>query len=57
MGKDDSLVSYKKDEPHTTKDKKVDVSKAIRDLRHEPRVSLEEGISRTIEWMESVYGK
>jgi dTDP-glucose 4,6-dehydratase len=57
LGKDDSLVTYKKGEPHTTKDKKVDLTKAIRDLRHNPQVPLEEGLPRTIEWMKSVYGK
>lgn len=57
LGKDDSLVTYKKSEPHTTKDKKVDVTKAIQDLQHNPQVSLEEGIPHTIEWMKSVYGK
>jgi dTDP-glucose 4,6-dehydratase len=57
LGKDDSLAIYKKLEPHTTIDKKLEVSKAVRDLRHEPQVPLEEGIPRTIEWMKSVYGK
>jgi len=57
LGKDDSLVTYKEGEPHTTKDKKVDVTKAVRDLGHDPRVPLKEGIPRTIEWMKSVYGK
>lgn len=57
LGKDDSLVTYKEGEPHTTKDKKVDVAKAIRDLAHSPRVSLQEGIPRTIEWQKSVYGE
>jgi dTDP-glucose 4,6-dehydratase len=57
LGKSDSLVTYKEAEPHTTRDKKVDVTKAIRDLGHDPRVPLREGIPRTIEWMKSVYGK
>jgi dTDP-glucose 4,6-dehydratase len=57
LGKDGSLAVYKKHEPHTTRDKKPDVSKAVRDLRHETQVPLEEGIARTIEWMKSVYGK
>ena len=57
LGKDDSLVTYQKGEPFTTKDKKLDCSKAIRDLNHRPEVPLEEGIPRTIEWMKAVYGK
>ena len=57
IGKDDSLVTYKEAEPFTTRDKKVDVSKAIRDLGHDPKVTLEEGIPRTAEWMKVVYGE
>ena len=57
LGKDSSLAIYKKHEPHTTTDKKLDVSKATRDLKHDPQVPLEEGIPRTIEWMKAVYQK
>jgi dTDP-glucose 4,6-dehydratase len=57
LGKDDSLVTYKKGEAHTTRDKKLDASKAIRDLKHNPQVPLEEGIAQTIEWMKGVYAK
>ena len=56
LGKDDSLVTYKESERFTTKDKKIDVTKAIRDLKHDPKVPLSEGIPLTIEWMKSVYG-
>lgn len=56
LGKNDSLVSYKKSEDFTTRDKKVDLSKAMRDLGHAPLVTLEEGIPRTIEWMKKIYG-
>ena len=55
LGKDDSLVIYEESEPFTTKDKNVDVSKAVRDLGHSPTVSLEEGLGKTIEWMRRVY--
>ena len=57
LGKDDSLVEYREEEATTTLDKKVDVSKAIRDLRHKSTVSLEEGIPRTIDWQKEVYGR
>ena len=57
ISKDDSLVTYKEAEPFTTRDKKIDVSKAIRDLGHDPKVTLEEGIPRTAEWMKVVYGE
>jgi dTDP-glucose 4,6-dehydratase len=55
LGKDDSLVEYKEAQPDTTLVKKVDVSKAVRDLHHKSTVTLEEGIPRTIEWQKEVY--
>ena len=55
LGQDDSLVQYLDYEPHNTLNKKADISKSVRDLDHDPRVPLEEGIPRTIEWMKSVY--
>jgi len=56
LGKDDSLVKYRDTEEATTLEKKVDISKAIRDLGHQSTVSLEDGIARTIEWQKEVYG-
>ena len=55
LGKDDSLVTYKDSEEFTTKDKKIDVTKAIRDLKHAPKVLLSKGIPLTVEWQKSVY--
>lgn len=55
LHKTDRLVEYVETEPFTTKDKKVDISKAIRDLAHNPGVNLAEGIPKTIEWMKHVY--
>jgi dTDP-glucose 4,6-dehydratase len=40
-GKDDTLVTYQESEPFTTKVKTIDCSKAIRDLRHDPRIPPE----------------
>ena len=56
VGIDDRLVEYKEAEPFTTKDKKVDVAKAVRDLDHAPRIELAEGVPRTVAWMRGVYG-
>jgi len=56
LGKDDSKVIYKKAEPFTTMVKHMDYSKSKRDLNHDPKVPLEEGIPRTIEWMKREYG-
>jgi len=55
LGKDDSKVTYIESEPFTTRVKRVDFSKARRDLNHEPKIPLEEGIPKTIEWMKSIY--
>lgn len=51
LGKDDSLVTYKEAEPFTTKVKHMDYDKIRRDLGHNPKVKIEEGIPLTIEWM------
>ena len=55
-GCDDSIVTYKEAEPFTTKVKTMDCSKAIRDLKHDPKIPPEEGIRRTVEWMKQYYG-
>ncbi len=55
LGKDDQLVTYKEGEPFTTKEKIVDISKSMRDLGYNPKVSLEEGLAKTLEWMKKVY--
>ncbi len=53
--KEKDLVTYKDEEILTTKQKLVDCSKAIRDLNHKHTISLEEGISNTINWMKKHY--
>lgn len=55
VGKDDSLVNYHEAEPFTTKVKRMDFSKAIRDLKHDPKVPPEEGIRKTVDWMRQYY--
>ena len=56
-GKSDRLVTYKPSEAMTTRHKRVDNSKAARDLGLAASTSIEEGLRRTIEWMRSVYLK
>ena len=56
LGKDDSKIIYEETEPFTTRVKHMDFSKARRDLNHDPKTPLEEGIPRTIEWMRKAYG-
>lgn len=55
VGRDDSLVTYMEAEPHTTKVKHMDFSKAERDLKHNPKIRPEEGIKRTVVWMKNYY--
>jgi dTDP-glucose 4,6-dehydratase len=55
VGRDDSIVTYEEAEPFTTKVKTMDFSKAVRDLKHTPTVSPDEGIKRTVGWMKWYY--
>jgi dTDP-glucose 4,6-dehydratase len=55
-GADPSLVQYRDSEILTTKIKRVDATKALRDLDHRNSYSLEEGLRLTTEWMRGVYG-
>lgn len=50
-GADPGLIHFEKNEPMTTKSKQVDVSKAVRDLKHQTDTSLKDGIKKTIAWM------
>src|SRR5438552_265192 len=54
-GADPKLAEYRDSEILTTKHKRVDTSKSIRDLRHKNSHSLEEGLRITAEWMRKVY--
>jgi dTDP-glucose 4,6-dehydratase len=54
-GADPALAEYRDSEVLTTRVKRVDVSKAIRDLGHRTTVSLEEGVARTTAWMRDAY--
>jgi len=54
-GRDGSKVIYKEAEPFTTKVKHMDFSKAVRDLKHNPKIPLEEGIPKTVEWFKKAY--
>jgi len=45
------LITYKNSGPLTTKVKKVDCSKAIKELNHKTTVDLRKGIKKTLSWM------
>jgi dTDP-glucose 4,6-dehydratase len=55
-GADAALARRADSQPMTTRHKRVDLSKAERDLGHRNSVNLEEGIRLTTEWMRGVYG-
>ena len=55
VGRADDLVEYVENELFTTRDKKVDISLASREIAHDPRVTLEEGIALTLAWMQEHY--
>jgi dTDP-glucose 4,6-dehydratase len=49
------LAEYKGEEAFTTRVKVVDFSKARRDLNHDPKIDIREGIRRYVEWAKQVY--
>lgn len=54
-GADSSLVQYRNSEILTTLTKKVDISKAVRDLDHKITYDWETGMKLTADWMRYVY--
>jgi dTDP-glucose 4,6-dehydratase len=52
---DPSLVRHQDSEILTTKFKRVDTSKSVRDLDHKNSYGLEDGMRLTAEWMRGVY--
>jgi dTDP-glucose 4,6-dehydratase len=57
LGKSDKKVTYKEAEPFTTVVKQVDFTKIRSHLDHAPKVPVEEGIVKYIEWMKNIYIK
>lgn len=51
LGKDQSRVAFLPEEQHNIKSKRPDISKARREFGHDPKVTLETGVSRTLDWM------
>ncbi len=52
---DARLAEYQMEERFTTRVKIVDYSKSRRDLKHEARIDLRDGLGRYIQWMKKVY--
>ena len=55
-GAPESLIQWQSTDAHNRKNKRPDVSKAAAALGHNPTVTLEEGIPRTVAWLRGVYG-
>src|SRR5919106_645533 len=54
-GADPSIVEFRDSEILTTKIKRVDISKSVRDLDHKNTYNLERGMRLTADWMRDVY--
>jgi dTDP-glucose 4,6-dehydratase len=54
-GASQSLVEYKGQEGFTTRIKVIDFTKSRRDLQHDPKVDIHEGIKRYVAWARKVY--
>lgn len=57
LGKDDRLVRYLPEDRHNVQNKRPDISKAKAQFGHDPRVTLEIGVPKTIDWMRQTYGQ
>jgi dTDP-glucose 4,6-dehydratase len=54
-GASESLVEYLPEDKHNVMNKQPDIRKAVEAFGHNPAITLEEGVPKTIEWMRSVY--
>lgn len=57
LGKTDKLVQYLPEDKHNVVNKRPSIEKAERTFGHNPKITLEEGVPKTIEWMKSIYLK
>ena len=51
-----NTVSHWPEDHHNIVNKKPDITLAQQLLGHEPKVALEDGIQRTVDWMREIYG-
>jgi dTDP-glucose 4,6-dehydratase len=56
IGLNDSLVNYLPEDKHNVINKRPNIDKAQKAFGHNPKVTLEQGIPLTIDWMRKVYG-
>ena len=57
VGIDDALVNYLPEDKHNVVNKRPDIEKAREAFGHDPQMTLEAGIPRTVDWMKKVYGE
>jgi len=55
-GKTDARVTYLPEDKHNVQNKRPDISKAQQAFGHDPKITLEEGVPVTVEWMKRIYG-
>jgi len=55
LGKDDRHVEYLDEDAHNIQNKQPDISKAAEAFGHDPKITLEDGIPRTIDWIRATY--
>jgi dTDP-glucose 4,6-dehydratase len=55
LGMDDRMVNYLPEDKHNVMNKRPNIEKARKAFGHDPAITLEEGIPKTIEWMRSIY--
>lgn len=54
-GADPAIVSYLPQDKHNVLNKRPEISKARTAFGHDPKIKLEEGVPKTIDWMKQVY--
>jgi dTDP-glucose 4,6-dehydratase len=51
----DSIVNYLPEDRHNVMNKRPNIDKARQAFGHDPKVTLEEGVPRTVDWMRRIY--
>jgi dTDP-glucose 4,6-dehydratase len=54
-GMDDSLVNYLPEDRHNVMNKRPNIDRARKAFGHNPKVTLEEGVPQTVNWMRTIY--
>jgi dTDP-glucose 4,6-dehydratase len=57
VGRDHSLVEFLPQDKHNVVNKRPDITLAEKAFGHNPKITLEVGVARTIDWMRKVYAE